>query len=128
MRSSGLRIGVIGGGIGGLALALALQQRGLRCEVFEAAPEVREIGVGITLLPHACRELHALGALERVEPLGIENLESLFFNRFGQYVYRELRGRHAGHGFPEIGIHRARLHGVLLEIQSRRLLFQAQIG
>ena len=54
-------IAIVGGGIGGLTLALALQQRGLSCRVYESAPEVKELGVGITLLPHAMRELSALG-------------------------------------------------------------------
>lgn len=114
-------IAIVGGGIAGLAFALGLHRHGLKPIVFDAVREFREVGVGITLLPHACRELAALGALERLEPLGIENLESVFFNRFGQFVYRELRGRHAGHPFPEIGIHRARLHGVLHQLVLERL-------
>lgn len=116
-----MNIAIVGGGIAGLAFALGLHRHGLRPVVYDAAPEFREVGVGITLLPHACRELAALGALERLEPLGIENLESVFFNRYGQFVYRELRGRHAGHPFPEIGVHRARLHGTLLELARERL-------
>lgn len=114
-------IAIVGGGIAGLAFALGLHRQGFKPIVFDAVREFREVGVGITLLPHACRELAAIGALERLEPLGIENLESVFFNRFGQFVYRELRGRHAGHPFPEIGIHRARLHGVLHELVLERL-------
>ena len=112
---------IVGGGIAGLAFALGLHRHGIRATVYDAVREFREVGVGITLLPHACRELDAIGALERLQPLGIENLESVFFNRFGQFVYRELRGRHAGHPFPEIGIHRARLHGVLLDLARERL-------
>ena len=54
-------IAVVGGGIAGLGFALALHQRGMACDVYESVPEVREIGVGITLLPHAMRELAALG-------------------------------------------------------------------
>ena len=121
MRSSGLRIGVIGGGIGGLALALALQQRGLRCEVFEAAPEVREIGVGITLLPHAMRELSLLGLQDPIEAQGIANEESVFFNRFGQFIYREPRGRLAGYDHPEVGMHRGRLHLTMYRAALERL-------
>lgn len=114
-------VAIAGGGIGGLALALALRQRGVACEVFEAAREVREIGVGITLLPHAMRELAQLGVQPQLEALGIENLESVFFNRWGQYVYREPRGRHAGYRLPEIGIHRGKLHRVLFEAVRERL-------
>lgn len=83
-----MRIAIVGGGIGGLSLALALHQQGLACEVYETVPEVKEIGVGITLLPHAMRELAALGLQPQLEALGIENLESVFFNRWGQFIYR----------------------------------------
>ena len=118
-------IAIVGGGIGGLALALALHARGLACQVYEGASELREIGVGITLLPHAMRELAALGLQERIEPLGIENLESVFFNRWGQFIYREARGRHAGYPLPEIGIHRGKLHRVLVDAVRERLGAQA---
>ncbi len=116
-----LRIAIVGGGIGGLGLALSLQARGLACEVYETVPQVREIGVGITLLPHAMRELAALGLQDALEPLGIENLESVFFNRYGQYIYREPRGRHAGYALPEIGIHRGKLHRVMYDAVLQRL-------
>ena len=65
-----MEIAIIGGGIVGLGLALNLRQRGLDCRVYEAVPEVKELGVGITLLPHAMRELARLGLQERLEPLG----------------------------------------------------------
>ncbi|RZJ15915.1 MAG: flavin-dependent oxidoreductase [Haliea sp.] len=116
-----MTIAIIGGGIGGLSLALALHQQGLACDVYEAVAEVGEVGVGITLLPHAMRELAALGLQAQLEPLGIENLESVFFNRFGQFIYREPRGRHAGYPQPEIGIHRGKLHRVLYEAVGNRL-------
>lgn len=116
-----MRIAVVGGGIGGLALALGLQQRGIACEVYEAAPQVKELGVGITLLPHAMRELAALGVQPQLEALGIENVESVFFNRWGQFIYREPRGRHAGYALPELGMHRGKLHGVLYRAAVERL-------
>jgi 5-methylphenazine-1-carboxylate 1-monooxygenase len=114
-------IAIIGGGIGGLSLALSLHQRGLKCDVFETVTEIREIGVGITLLPHAMRELAALGLQDQVEAAGIENLESVFYNRFGQYVYREPRGLHAGYELPEIGIHRGKLHRILYDAVLERI-------
>jgi 2-polyprenyl-6-methoxyphenol hydroxylase-like FAD-dependent oxidoreductase len=116
-----MRIAIVGGGIGGLALALGLHQRGIACEVYEGAPEIRELGVGITLLPHAVRELAALGVQPQLEALGIENLESVFFNRWGQFIYREPRGRHAGYNVPELGMHRGKLHGVLYQAAVQRL-------
>jgi 2-polyprenyl-6-methoxyphenol hydroxylase-like FAD-dependent oxidoreductase len=116
-----MRIAIVGGGIGGLALALGLHARGIACEVYEGAPEIRELGVGITLLPHAMRELAALGVQPQLEALGIENAESVFFNRWGQFIYREPRGRLAGYSVPEIGMHRGKLHGVLFQAVLQRL-------
>src|SRR5215510_2099031 len=95
--SRSMNIAIVGGGIGGLTLALALHQRGLDCCVYESAPEVRELGVGITLLPHAMRELTALGLGDALVSQGSENRESFFFNRFGQLIYSEPRGRTPGY-------------------------------
>ncbi|MDB5964381.1 MAG: binding domain protein [Polaromonas sp.] len=116
-----IRIAVVGGGIGGLGLALALKRQGLECDVFEAVPEVRELGVGITLLPHGMRELASLGLQDKLEAVAIENLESVFFNRYGQFVYREPRGRHAGYPLPELGIHRGKLHRIMYDEALARL-------
>jgi 2-polyprenyl-6-methoxyphenol hydroxylase-like FAD-dependent oxidoreductase len=106
-------IAIIGGGITGLALALNLKRRGIACRVYERAPEVKELGVGITLLPHAMREFTALGIGDALLAAGIENAESCFFNRFGQLIYREPRGKRAGYPHPEVGIHRGKLHVIL---------------
>lgn len=110
-----MEIAIVGGGIVGLALALGLHKRGLACRVYEAAPEVKEIGVGITLLPHAMRELTALGLGEKARALGIELTTSAFYNRFGQKIYDEKRGLAAGYPYPEVSIHRGRLHSMLYQ-------------
>src|SRR6185312_2635508 len=109
------KIAIIGGGIAGLALALNLKRRNIDCRVYETAPELRELGVGITLLPHATREIDALGLLDTIKSLAIENVESCFFNRFGQLLYKEPRGKFAGYSYPELGIHRGRLHMALYQ-------------
>ncbi|NNF78971.1 MAG: NAD(P)-binding protein, partial [Rhizobiales bacterium] len=56
-----MKVLIAGGGIGGLALALSLHQKGIACEVFERSSEIRELGVGINTLPHAIKELADLG-------------------------------------------------------------------
>ena len=112
---------VVGGGIAGLAFALALHQRGIDCTVLEGVREIKPLGVGITLLPHAMRELAALGLAQQLEAQAIENLDSQFFTRHGQFVHRELRGRHAGYAQPELGIHRGVLHRVLWQAALQRL-------
>jgi 5-methylphenazine-1-carboxylate 1-monooxygenase len=116
-----VHIAIVGGGIAGLALALNLHRRGIPCRIFEAVPEVREIGVGITLLPHAMRELVALGLADVIAAQGIENRQSHFYNRFGQLLLSEPRGKYAGYPYPEIGIHRGKLHGILYREVLARL-------
>ena len=112
---------IVGGGICGLSLALNLHRRGISCRVFERAPEVRELGVGITLLPHAMREFTTLGVGDALFQAGIETRESRFFNRFGQLIYKEDRGKYAGYEFPEVMIHRGRLHMILFKAALARL-------
>ena len=112
---------IVGGGIAGFALALGLKRRGIETRVYEVAPEIKNLGVGITMLPHAMRELTALGVGDQVAAAGIENRESAFFNRFGQLIYKEPRGRFAGYPYPEIGIHRGRLHTILYEGAKKEL-------
>jgi 5-methylphenazine-1-carboxylate 1-monooxygenase len=114
-------VAIAGGGIVGLSLALNFHARGIPCQVFEAAPVLTERGVGITLLPHAVRELTMLGLQEQLLKIGVANKESAFFNRFGQLIYKEPRGLSAGLSFPEIGIHRGRWHALLLQAVHDRI-------
>jgi len=116
-----MTIAIVGGGICGLTLALNLHARGIACRVYEAAPELKELGVGITLLPHGMREFTALGLGDELLKAGIENAESCFFNRFGQLIYKEPRGKKAGYQYPEVGIHRGRLHLALYRAVLERL-------
>ncbi len=116
-----MQIAIVGGGICGLSLALNLHSRGVPCRVYERAPEIKELGVGITLLPHAMREFSALGLGDELLNAGIENRESCFFNRFGQLIYKEARGKFAGYQYPEVGIHRGKLHTILFDAARTRL-------
>jgi 5-methylphenazine-1-carboxylate 1-monooxygenase len=116
-----LDVAIVGGGIAGLSLALNLHQRGIRCRVYEVAPEIKELGVGITLLPHATRELTALGLQDAIRAVALETQESCFFNRFGQLIYKEPRGKYGGSPYPEFSIHRGRLHLVLYNATRERL-------
>jgi 2-polyprenyl-6-methoxyphenol hydroxylase-like FAD-dependent oxidoreductase len=106
---------IVGGGIGGLTLALALQAAKIPCRVFESAPEVKAVGVGINLLPHATKELAALGLEGALAKVAIETKDAAFFNRFGQLIYQEPLGRAAGYDQPQFSIHRGDLQMVLLD-------------
>ncbi len=105
---------VVGGGIGGLTLALCLHQRGIPCRVFESAPEIRPVGVGVNLLPHAMRVYTELGLQAELAAAAVETAEAAFFNRYGQLIYREPLGRRAGYEWPQLSIHRGDLQAVLL--------------
>jgi 5-methylphenazine-1-carboxylate 1-monooxygenase len=112
---------IVGGGIGGLALALSCHQAGISCRVFEAAPEVHPLGVGINLLPHAMRELSELGLADRLAAHAIETRTLAYYSRHGQPIISDTRGRYAGYDWPQLSIHRADLHKVLLDATRERL-------
>ena len=112
---------VIGGGIGGLTLALSLHARDIPCRVYEAAPEFRKLGVGINMLPHAIRVLTGLGLQENLNACGVEAREFTYFNRHGQLIFSEPCGLHAGYEYPHFSIHRADLHQVLYDAVVGRL-------
>src|ERR1700737_4707180 len=106
---------IVGAGIGGLTLGLALHAAGIPCRIFESAAAIRPIGVGINLLPHATKELAALGLEQALAQVAIATQDSTFFNRFGQLIYQEPLGRAAGYDHPQFSIHRGDLQMVLLE-------------
>ena len=112
---------IVGAGIGGLTLALALHARGIACRVFEAVAEVRPVGVGINILPHASQELAELGLEEELAKVAVTTRDASFFNRFGQLIHREPLGRFAGYAHPQFSIHRGDLHTVLLNAARVRL-------
>lgn len=116
-----MKIVIVGAGIGGLTAALSLHEAGIEVDVFERAGELAELGVGINLLPHATKELAALGLLPELDHVGVRTRELIYANRFGQQVWRELRGMAAGYAMPQFSIHRGKLHGVLARATMDRL-------
>jgi 2-polyprenyl-6-methoxyphenol hydroxylase-like FAD-dependent oxidoreductase len=112
---------ILGAGIGGLTLALSLHQAGIPCRIFEAVPELKPLGVGINLLPHAMREMDELGLVNALSDVAITTQEAAFFNRYGQLIYREPAGRAAGYDWPQFSIHRGDLQSVLLAAVRGRL-------
>jgi 5-methylphenazine-1-carboxylate 1-monooxygenase len=112
---------IAGAGIGGLTTALMLHARGIKAEVYEQSPAVREIGVGINTLPVAISELSALGLLPALDAVAIRTRELIYLNRQGQEVWRELRCMDAGHPVPQFSIHRGRLQRVIHDAVVQRL-------
>ena len=108
-----MKVIVIGGGIGGFATALSLHAVGIECEVFEQSRGIRELGVGMNMLPHAIKELAELGLLDALDRVAIRTYELIYANRFSQKIWRELRGLDAGYDYPQFSIHRQVARGTL---------------
>jgi 2-polyprenyl-6-methoxyphenol hydroxylase-like FAD-dependent oxidoreductase len=121
---------VAGGGIGGLATALTLDQIGVECVVLEAVHEMRPLGVGINLQPNAVRELYELGLTRwELDRVGVPAEEWALVGLNGNDIYSEPRGLHAGYSWPQYAVHRGRFHVLLYEKVAERVGPQAvQLG
>lgn len=105
---------IAGGGIGGLATALTLQQIGVPCVVYEAVREMRPLGVGINLQPNAVRELYDLGIGEAdLDRVGLPAKEWALVGLNGNDIYSEVRGLAAGYNWPQYAVHRGHFHLLL---------------
>jgi salicylate hydroxylase len=118
MTNHSLRVAIVGGGIGGLTLGLALREHGVNAEIYEAAPELAEIGAAVAQSANATKILRRLGLLDQLTAVATSPTE---------LIYRDGRtgGRIAGHpvrndgwyeakfGAPYYGVHRADLQRVL---------------
>lgn len=117
-----MQIIIVGAGIGGLITALSLEAAGFRdIVVAERSREIRGLGVGLNLLPHAVRELTELGVADRIAELGVEPGTLAYFNRHGQPIWSEPRGRDAGYAWPQLSVHRGRLQLLLRDLVEERL-------
>jgi len=111
---AGLKVAVVGGGIGGLVLALALRERGIGFEVYEQAEGLREIGAAVALSANGTRELRRLGLGEQVEAVSVVP-SALVIRRWdsGEIIADHPIGRdgtyEATFGAPYYGVHRVAL-------------------
>jgi 5-methylphenazine-1-carboxylate 1-monooxygenase len=112
---------IAGAGPGGLALALALHQRNIPAHIYEAVPQIKPLGVGINLLPHAVRVLHALGLAPALAEIAIPTAELHYYNKHGQLIWAEPRGIAAGYSYPQYSVHRGQLQQLLYEAVLARL-------
>jgi 5-methylphenazine-1-carboxylate 1-monooxygenase len=112
---------IAGGGIGGLTLALSLHQIGVPVRVFETVAELKPLGVGINVLPHAVRELIELGLHDRLDAVAVRTKELAYFSKHGKPIWSEPRGLDAGYKSPQFSIHRGQLLKILLDAATERL-------
>lgn len=116
-----MKICVVGAGIGGCVAALKLAELGHEVHLYEATPSLSPLGVGINLLPHAIQVLDRLGLANRLESIGVATRELAYFNRHGQRIWSEPRGRYAGYPVPQVSIHRGVLQMELYAAARERL-------
>ena len=112
---------IVGAGMGGLTTALALHQRGISCRIHESVRELRPLGVGINLLPHAMALLDQLGVADAAAAIAVQTAELAYYNRHGQLIWSEPRGRLAGYPAPQLSIHRGYLQLLLRDAVVERL-------
>jgi 2-polyprenyl-6-methoxyphenol hydroxylase-like FAD-dependent oxidoreductase len=105
---------IIGGGLGGLAAALALHQRGWRVEVFEQAPQLREVGSGLMLSPNAMSVLFGLG-LRHAAERGVVVTRAEMCTWRGTALMETRTEELPCEGAPPVLFHRAAVHGALHE-------------
>lgn len=109
-------VAIVGGGIGGLAAALALIRHGVGVNVYEQAPELRELGAGVQISANGTRVLHALGlkeALEEVQVLPTGKVIRLWNTGESWKLFDLGMESVRRYDYPYITIHRGDLHGVL---------------
>jgi 5-methylphenazine-1-carboxylate 1-monooxygenase len=121
MSSSDPDVIIIGAGIGGLTAALELHRIGIKARIYESVEEIKPLGVGINLLPHATKVLGECGLIGELASTAIATRELVYFNKFGQKIWSEPRGIEAGYHWPQLSIHRGELQRILLDAVRGRL-------
>jgi len=112
---------IAGAGIGGLTSALCLHKAGFDVQLYESAREIKPLGVGINLLPHAVRVLTHLGLQEQLNQIAIATSELAYYSKHGKKIWEEPRGKFAGYNWPQFSIHRGTFQMLLLNEVKKRL-------
>ena len=112
---------IAGGGIGGLSLALTLDQIGVPFVVLESVQKLRPLGVGINLQPNAVRELYDMGInAEELDQIGLPAKEWALVGLNGNDIYAEPRGLLAGYNWPQYAVHRGQFQMLLYNEVCKR--------
>ena len=111
---------VVGAGIGGLTAALCLHADGIEVAVYERSDAVRELGVGLNVLPPAVAELQRLGLLAALDAVAVRTGTLVMTTRRGQPILSDRRGLEGGAAAPQLSIHRGHLQRVLLDALGER--------
>jgi salicylate hydroxylase len=120
-----VRVVIIGAGIGGLAAAVALRQRGVEVQLYERSARLEEVGAGIQVGPNAVKVLRALGLEEELRRNAFEptNMVSLKWDDASLRHREPLKATAAAtYGAPYMTAHRADLHGLLRAALPERII------
>lgn len=121
VRDKMTKVIIVGAGVGGLTLALALHERGIVSQIYEAHDRVKTVGAGINLQAYAVKVLHQLGIAEELSNNAICPEESTYISAAGQTLFKEPLGHHGGSDFPQYSIHRYTLQKILCDAVQKRL-------
>ena len=113
-----IQIAIIGAGIGGMTAAVTLAQKGFKVKVFEQAPELSEVGAGLTVTPNATKGLIYLGLGEAMNKIGMaHDLQGVRHYQTKEIIVPLKRGKHMleKYGAYQFQVHRADIHDLLIE-------------
>lgn len=111
-----MRVGICGGGVGGLAAAIGLAAIGHDVEVFERAPVIRVTGAGLNLWPNAGRALYGLGLREQYDRIAVKLDRYLGYDPDGQLLFeKDTSDWPNKYGAPSAGVYRMALNTMLAE-------------
>jgi len=116
MNIKTLSIAIVGGGIGGMAVAAALRQIGIDVRVYEQAPRFARVGAGIQMMPNSMKVLRRIGVEERIRDTSFKPYSHLNRESHTGRVLRELPMPESLFGAPYLCMHRADLHGALTSV------------
>ena len=114
-------VAISGAGIGGLVTALCLKNKGFNVKVFEADTEIRALGVGINIMPHASKLLIQLGLGPQLDALGVQTRCIEYRTKFGHLIQSDPRSIEAGFEAPQYSIHRGELQAMLASEVEKQL-------
>lgn len=118
MQSAPVKIGIVGGGVGGLTAAIALARRGFEVDVYEQAPALTQVGASLQLGPNALRLLDELGLLPALRTIGVrpDTVDFVRWDDGSLLLHTELGQAAEDHfGAPQLDFYRPDLHRVLAD-------------
>ncbi|WP_374302864.1 flavin-dependent oxidoreductase [Ferrovibrio sp.] len=116
-----MKIVIAGAGIGGLTAALCLQRKGFDVQILEQVCEIRPLGVGINVMPHAAGVLHRLGLGPALDDIAIRTRCIEYRTRFGHLIQSDPRSVEYGFEYPQYSVHRGELQFLLLDAVRQRI-------